>query len=147
MSEVVDVKEVEVIAEKSRKAAYAFLALAALGAVIATVGAFLLVYVRTDNSLVWELCILSVGAVLLLAFAGLYISRLFRPYALITLEKGVIKLNDGTACNPSEINAVEKDKDKIILTVNGEKKEIIGVSNSDKAYRKLCVLTGNPALE
>ncbi len=140
-------KEVEVIAEKSRKNAYVFLALAVSGAVIVAVGAFLLIYIKTENSLVWELCVLGVGAVLLLTFAGLYISRLFRPYALITFEDGVLKFNDGATCNPGEITTVEKGKDKIILTVNGEKKEICGEANIDKAYRKLCVLTGNPALE
>lgn len=144
-------KEVEIIAEKSRKTAYIFLALATLGVAVAAAGVILLVsygFAGVMISLkIVELVLTVVGALMLLIFGGLYVKRLFRPYALITLEDGGLKLPDGKVCNPNEISSVEKDKRKIILTVNGGKIEINGVANFEKAYRKLCVLTGSPVSE
>lgn len=144
-------KEIEVIAEKSRRAAYVFLALMALGVVIAAVGLILLIsYGFADVMLslkIVELSLTVVGAIMLCVFGGLYVKQLFRPYALITFEKGELKFQDGTVCEPNEITAVEEYKGVIIITVNGEKKEISGAANYDKAYRKLCVLTGNAISE
>lgn len=144
-------KEIEVIAEKSRRAAYVFLALMALGVAVAAAGIILLIsYGFADAALslkIVELSLTVVGALIICIFGGLYIKQLFRPYSLITFENGELKFYDGTVCKPNEISAVEEDKGIIILTVNGEKKEIVGVADYDKAYRKLCVLTGNTISE
>lgn len=144
-------KEVEVIAEKSRKAAYVFLALALSGVVVAAVGIILYFAVgfkATDVVMqTVEIGLTALGAVLLAVFAALYIRQLYRTYALIVLKEGKLTFPDGTECSPNEITAVEKENSKITVTVNGERREINGVANGDKAYRKLCVLTGIPVSE
>ena len=144
-------KETEVIAEKSRKAAYVFLALAVLGVAVAAVGVIL--YLAVGHKTVEVkiqaavITLTALGAVLITVFTALYIRQLYRTYALITLQGGALKFPDGTTCSPNKITAVEKGKDKITVTVDGEKKEINGVANCDKAYRKLCILTGNTVSE
>lgn len=149
-----DDKQTEVVAEKSRKAAYIYLALSVLGVAVAAAGVILMATTkfedRSFNGHELILCLLALGAVMLFTFGGLFIRQLFRPYALITLQDGKLKLPDGTVCNPNEITSVEKSKEfgkcgKISVILNGVKIEINGVANYEKAYRKLCVLTGNPA--
>lgn len=151
MSEIADEKEFEIIAEKSRKTAYVFLALTAFGVAVATAGVILYFAAgrKTVNTAIHAavITLTALGAVLIAVFTLLFIKQLYRTYALIVFKDGKLKLPDGTTCNPSEITAVEKGKNKIILIVDGEKKEIIGVANCDKAYRKLCLLTGNTVSE
>lgn len=143
-------KEVEVIAEKSRKAAYVFLALSILGVAVAAVGIilFLTVGFKTFTEVMQGVIIglTALGAVLLIVFSALYIRQMYNTYSLVVFTDGLLKFHDGTECNPSEITAVEKDKEKgkITLSLADRKIEINGVANCDKAYRKLCVLTGNP---
>ena len=148
--------EIEIIAEKSRKAAYIFLALIVVGVIIAAVG-IILAFVGDlkfksvgEQAVVFSL--LGVGAAVIAVFSALFIKQLYRPYSLITLEKGELKLPDGTACKPNEITAVKKSGEKgksgkIILTVNGKEIAVDGVVSCDKAYRKLCMLTGIQAEE
>lgn len=140
-------KEVEIIAEKSRKAAYVFLALALSGVVVAAVGIILYLAVGFKVSEVAkqavEIGLTALGAVLIAVFTALYIRQLYRKYALIVFKEGKLTFPDGTVCSPNEITAVEKESNKITVTINGERREINGVANVDKAYRKLCVLTGN----
>lgn len=151
MSEVVDEKEIEIIAEKSRKAAYVFLALTAFGVAVAMAGVILYFVVghKTVDAGIQAavITLTALGAVLIAVFTALFIKQLYRTYSLIILKNGKLIFPDGAECNPNEITAVEKGKDKITLTVNGEKKEIIGVANCEKAYRKLCLLTGNTVSE
>lgn len=141
-------KNVEIIAEKPRTAAYVFLALAALGVAVAAAGVILYLTIgrkTVDLGIqVTVICLTALGALLIVVFTALYIRQLYRTFALITFENGALKFGDGTACRPDEITAVEKGKNEIRVTVNGEKKVISGVARCDKAYRKLCVLTGNP---
>lgn len=144
-------KEVEVIAEKSRRAAYVFLALAALGLTVATVGVILFFVsgCKTINVGVHAavITLTALGAVLIAVFSALYIRQLYRTYALIVLENGVLKFSDGTVCTPNEITAVKKGKNEITVTIYGEKKVINGVTNCAKACKKLCMLTGNTVSE
>lgn len=154
INERADEKETEVIAEKSRSAAYIYLALSILGVAVAAAGVILLATTKFENRSFSGheviLCLLALGAVMVFTFGGLFIRQLFRPYALITLQDGKLNLPDGTVCNPNEITSVEKSKEfgkcgKLTVILNGVKIEINGVANYEKAYRKLCVLTGNPA--
>lgn len=146
-------KEIEVIAEKSRKAAYAFLALSVLGVAVAAAGVILYLALghKTFDAGVQAavISLTALGAVLIIVFTALFIKQLYSPFALIKLNKGEIILPDGKSVKPSEITAVERDKNagKISLTVGGGKIEVEGVGNCEKAYRKLCVLTGNPIEE
>ncbi|MDE6691136.1 MAG: hypothetical protein K2K04_04115 [Clostridia bacterium] len=144
-------KETEIIAEKSRKAAYVFLALTALGVAVAAAGVilyFVAGYKTVKVGIQAAVIVLTaLGAVLIAVFTLLFIKQLYRKYSLIILKEGELTFPDGTVCTPNEITAVEKCKNKITLTVRGEKKEIDGVANVDKAYRKLCVLTGNTVSE
>ncbi len=144
-------KEVEVIAEKSRKTAYVFLALSLLGVIVAAVGIIMYLAVGFKvNDVVKqavEIGLTALGAVLIAVFTALFIRQLYRTYALIVLKEGKLVFPDGTECSPNEITAVEKGKNKITVTINGERKETDGVANCDKAYRKLCVLTGNSVTE
>lgn len=146
-------KEVEVIAEKSRKAAYAFLAMAVFGVVVAAAGVILYLtrgYKTIDAGVqAAVISLTAVGAVLIIVFTALFIKQLYSPFVLIKLNKGEIIFPDGKAVKPSEITAVERDKKagKITVILSGEKIEVGGVGNCEKAYRKLCVLTGNPIEE
>lgn len=151
IDERTDEKEIEIIAEKSRKAAYVFLALAVLGVVVAAVGVILYLAVGFNVSdVVMQAVVISLtalGAVLIAVFTALFIRQLYRTYWLIILKEGELIFPDGTKCNPNEITAVEKDNGKITVSIADRKIEVVGVVNSDKAYRKLCVLTGNPVKE
>lgn len=144
-------KDFEIIAEKSRKTAYIYLALAALGVAVAAVGVilFLTVGFKTVDEVIQAVVITltALGAVLIAVFTALYIRQLYRSYSLIILKDGELIFFDGAKCNPNDIKTVEKDKNKITLTVDGEKVEINGVANCDKAYRKLCLLAGIPVSE
>ncbi len=144
-------KEFEVIAEKSRKAAYVFLAMTAFGVAVAAAGVILYFVVghKTVDAGIQAavITLTAVGAVLIAVFTLLFIKQLYRKYSLIILKEGKLIFIDGAECSPNEITAVEKGKNTITLTVNGEKKEIVGVANCDKAYRKLCVLSGNTVSE
>ncbi len=143
--------QTEVIAEKSRKAAYVFLALTALGVAVAAAGVILYLTVGHKSVKTGEqaavISLTAVGAVLIAVFTALFIKQLYRTYALIVFKEGKLVLPDGAECSPNEVTAVEKGNNKITVTVNGERREINGVANCDKAYRKLCVLTGNPVTE
>ena len=144
-------KEVEVIAEKSRKIAYVFLALSLLGVIVAAVGIILYLAVGFKiNDIVMqavEIGLTALGAVLIAVFTALFVRQLYRSYALIVLKEGKLVFSDGTVCSPNEVTAVEKGNNKLTVIINGERKEIDGVANCDKAYRKLCVLTGNSVTE
>ncbi|MCM1546083.1 MAG: hypothetical protein NC033_03500 [Clostridiales bacterium] len=151
IDERTDEKQTEIIAEKSRVKAYVFLALAVFGVALAAAG--IILFAASGFNLVTvsmqavTVSLTAAGGLVLIVFSMLFIKQLYRPYALITLTDGVLKFSDGAACSPNDITAVEKSKNKITLTVNGEKKEIAGVADADKAYRKLCVLTGNAAVD
>ncbi len=146
-------KQVEVIAEKSRTVAYVYLLLAALGVALVAAGLFILVYFKISDMdrtvLVVAICLLAVGAVMLFTFAGLYISRLYRPYALITLKDGELIFPDGTKCKPDEITAVEVKKEfgkcgKLSISLPDRKIEVGGVAKYEKACTKLSILAGKP---
>lgn len=144
-------KDYEIIAEKSRRTAYIYLALTVLGVAVAAAGVilFLTVGFKTVEVSIQAtvISLTAVGAVLIAVFTALFIRQLYRKYTLIILKDGELIFPDGGTCKPNEITAVEKSNDTITVTVGGEKKEISGVANSDKAYRKLCVLTGIPVSE
>ena len=144
-------KEFEIIAEKSRKTAYVFLALTALGVAVAAVGIILFFAVgfKTADE-VMQAVVISLtasGAVIIAVFTALFIRQLYRTYSLIILKGGWLIFPDGTTCRPSDIKAVKRDKNKITVSLADYKIEVVGVANCDKAYRKLCVLTGNPVSE
>ncbi len=128
-----------------------FLALSLLGVIVAAVGIIMYLAVGFKvNDVVKqavEIGLTALGAVLIAVFTALFIRQLYRTYALIVLKEGKLVFPDGTECSPNEITAVEKGKNKITVTINGERKETDGVANCDKAYRKLCVLTGNSVTE
>ena len=151
MSEIENEKEIEIIAEKSRKAAYVFLALSVLGVVVAAVGVILYLAVGFNVSDVAMQAVVigltALGAVLIIVFTALFIRQLYRTYWLIILKEGELIFPDGTKCKPGDITAVEKDNGKITVSLADRKIEVVGVANFDKAYRKLCVLTGKPVTE
>lgn len=146
-----DENQVEIIAEKSRRTAYVFLALIGAGVIVAAAGIILAFSGQLkfkseeDQAVVFSL--LGAGAALIAVFSGLFIKQLYRPYALITLDGGELKFPDGTVCTPSEITGVEKSEKILTVTLTDRKIEVRGVVNCEKAYRKLCMLTGIPAEE
>ncbi|MCM1437878.1 MAG: hypothetical protein NC131_01520 [Roseburia sp.] len=147
-------KDVEIIAESSRKTAYIFLALSVLGVLIAAAG--IIIFIACGFKLVdagmqaVTISLTAGGGVILIIFTVLFIKQLYRPYSLITLSEGKVCFAGGKVCSPNEIEAVEKSGQKgrsgtLTVTVNGEKLIICGVVNFERAYRKLAMLAGKPA--
>ncbi|MDE6849967.1 MAG: hypothetical protein K2J54_01440, partial [Clostridia bacterium] len=139
IDERADDKQIEVIAEKSRKAAYAFLALTVLGVVVAAVGVilFLTAGFKSANIIMQAavICLTAVGAVLITVFTALFVRQLYRKYSLIILKDGTLTFPDGTTCYPNDVKAVDKDKKsgKITVSLADRKIEVGGVANLDKA--------------
>ena len=149
-------KQNEVIAEKSRAAAYVFLALAALGVVIAAVGVILLIDIEFNQASAGLkaliISLIAVGGAMLVIFAFLYVKQLYRPYALITLQDGIFVFPDGSRCRANQIVAIDRqrvkgNRGKIIVTLTDGKIEVDGVADYEKAYEKFSSLTGKPAAE
>ncbi len=148
--------ETEVIAEKSRGAAYIFLALSVAGVLLVAAGVFLLIKFGFANSSAVNkaltLTFIIAGAVMSVLFGGLFIQRLYRPYSLIILQNGALEFPDGNVCKPGEITRITKVKQtgksgRISVTACGREIVVNGVVNYEKSYKKLCVLTGYPEEE
>ena len=148
IDERTDEKQIEIIAEKPRTVAYIFLAFALLGILVAAAGVYLFIAFRSvQDNVVFALKISLVvcGLVLAAVFGGLFIKQLFRPYALVILQKGALEFPDGTTCKPEEISEINKEKKVITVKVGDKVIALNSVADPDNAYRKLAMLEGKHA--
>ena len=138
-------KETEVIAEKSRAVAYAFLALSAAGVFICFAGALMFIkFAGVQNTAIFALKITltAFGVAMAIIFGALFIVQLYKQFTLIALKDGKISFPDGTFCMPHEISKIYVEGKTITVELPQRKVVIERVANCEKAQKKLAMLAG-----